>query len=219
MKGLTNFILVWMLITSSVEAATLTPTLNDQAIGISLSDVALPDTLMNELASGFEHRLLLRVVLISQAVKIVHADAMITAKYDLWDERYIVRTMAAGRLENERLLPTIQGVIAQLKTIRLDQLFLVENTLRDRDLMLQAELLINPIERQKIEQLREWVATHSTPNQALGYGVAFTPKPNDMFNRIFEQYTNGADLSAAWSLTIRSQPFRVDQLIKDKSSR
>ena len=215
MKVINLTLVLWTLLSFTARAATLAPIVDQEALGATLSEIALPATIARDLTSGFENRLLIRVLLISQTESIARADAMVTVKYDLWEERYIVRRILGGRVIDESVVKQVQDAAKALSTLRLDRLFLLSSLPKERDLTLQAELLINPIERDKLDRLREWVATNSAPRDAVGGGAAFTPRPNDLFNRIFEQYTSGADVAAPWRLTVVSQPFRPARLRGD----
>ena len=77
------------------------------------------------------------------------------------------------------------------------------------DLTLRVEVLLNPIDREKMQMIRKWVAQNSTPEVAGRQGISVS---NAIFNRIFEQYADGSDVAAVWRTAVQSARFRVDSL-------
>jgi hypothetical protein len=80
------------------------------------------------------------------------------------------------------------------------------------DLTLRVEVLLNPIDREKMRMIRKWVAQNSTPEVGGDQGLSMS---NAIFNRIFEQYADGSDVAAAWRVTVVSAPFRLERLKHD----
>jgi hypothetical protein len=100
--------------------------------------------------------------------------------------------------------------MSYLANLQLENVFPAGSLQNGRNLTLQAEVSINPIEREKIEQVRKWVASNSAPGGAVGVktgGAPLTAKPNDLFNAIFDQYIRGEDIVAAWKVTLTSKSF------------
>jgi hypothetical protein len=205
----------YALAAAMAQAATLTPISHRQTVGAVISDIAFPETLADDLASGLQNKLLIRVTVLFQDGPVARAEALFVVKYDLWEERYSFKSTVATQPVLESRFEQTNDVLHSLATLTLEGLFRVEDLPKDRELTMRAELLINPIAREKIDQLREWVAANSAPTDAVR---PFTPKPNDLFNRIFEQYTRGAEVAAPWRTTIESAPFRASQSL-DKAPR
>jgi hypothetical protein len=83
--------------------------------------------------------------------------------------------------------------------------------------VMRAEILLNPIERERLAAIRRWVAQNSTytPSDINGFGSAKglgSSRSNAIFNRIFEQYSQGMDLVAAWKETVTSEPFKIGDI-------
>jgi hypothetical protein len=79
------------------------------------------------------------------------------------------------------------------------------------ELQLRVDALLNPIDRERMQQVRRWVAENSayTP-QGRTSGAArpsAAPIVNTLFNRIFEQFSAGSDLAGAWHLSLSSSVF------------
>jgi hypothetical protein len=80
-----------------------------------------------------------------------------------------------------------------------------------------AEILFDPIEKARMEEVRKWVAENVQPGPpdtaSLSSGL---PAPRSatsrLFNKIFEQYAAGASVAAAWKQTVASKPFKPDEL-------
>jgi hypothetical protein len=199
------------LIATATNAANLEPKVDAGEIGAVVSQLSLPNTLVQDLASGFENRFLVRVELLTKGNAVARTVALITVKYDLWDETFFVtRQIAAGPVDKVDV-QNAEEMLGYLNTMTFNGLFKAATLPNEQDLVMQVELLANPIEREKIERLRQWVAANSAPRSVVDR-AAFTPKPNDLFNRIFEQYTRGADVAAPWRVDLMSQPFRLHKL-------
>jgi hypothetical protein len=91
-----------------------------------------------------------------------------------------------------------------LSSLPIPGLFTTRGLSANRDLTLSAEVLLNPIDREKLSMIRKWVAENSTPMNA-DQGISTS---NTVFNRIFEQYADGSELAAVWHVTLNSPPFR-----------
>ena len=175
------------LITTTIHAANVDPKIDGREVGVVVSDLSLPNTLPQDLASGFENKLLVRVVVLAKSDIVARTNWLITAKYDLWEEKYFVTRHAADGPVDKMSIQTTPEMVAYLSTLTLHGLFKVAALPPEQDLVMRVELFINPIEREKIDRLREWVAANSAPRGVID-SAAYTPKPNDLFNRIFDQY-------------------------------
>jgi len=208
--------LLWGLFaTTSCLAAELIPRIANQQLSAVLTGLALPGSLAKDFSSGLENKILIRVSIPSQLERLGRVDVSIIVKYDLWDEVFGVRTFSAAAMTRETRFKQVQDVMSYLASIDLTDLFPFASMPQDQDMVLQADILINPVEREKIERLSKWVAANSTPRGTAGLGpdtATLTSKPNDLFNRIFEQYANGADIAAPWRLTITSKSFTLRRL-------
>jgi hypothetical protein len=74
-------------------------------------------------------------------------------------------------------------------------------------------MLLNPIERERIDAIKKWVAENSTytPADTTGFSDkrVGSSHSNAIFNKIFEQYAHGADVAATWKESFSSKPFRI----------
>ena len=202
------------------SAAELIPRVTNPAFGASIVGLPFPATLTRDLTSGFENRIFIRISVVSSGKVIVRRDAVITAKYDLWEEQFTVQKFVGDALVAKMTFKQAQEVLAYLGRVELDDLFAVDSVQQGQDIAMQAEVSINPVEREKIERVRKWVAGNSMPG-AVGADPAGAPliaKPNDLFNKIFDQYTRGEDIVATWKMTVISKVFnrhtRTEAIVK-----
>lgn len=200
---------------ASLSAADLSPQRHNDHLGVRIQGSSLPDSFRRDLTSGLTNRLMLRVTL-HQAAKELHVRSVeLAVKYDLWDEEFTLTTRLDGVSVDVIVYTELQQVIQRLQDIRLPELFPTSKALADRDLTIRAVVLLNPIDRERLDAIREWVAGNSSrspldPAGAMGVGDASVS--NAIFNRIFEQYTRGSDLASAWQQTLTTKPFRLDSL-------
>jgi hypothetical protein len=204
--------LLLLLAASTVEAAEVSPTLADGKLGMRVNDLAFPATLPTDLGCGLTNRLYVRVSLMDARQLVEQRVVELAIRYDLWDERFIVNTINGASIET-RTVADAAGMNALLAALPLPTLFDEAAVPRARELVLRAEILLNPIGREKLRMIRKWVAQNSTPDVGADQAVSVT---NGIFNRIFEQYADGTDIAAVWREVAESKPFRIDDLANEK---
>ena len=211
------------LLHSSFSWATqLTPILDSGQLAVLVESTAWPDTLHKDLTSGLTNRILIRVTL-ARGEEIVQQRAVeITIRYDLWDERFEM-TVAINDVEAnsdafqsrlETTSHTIQSrddMQAVLRKLRLPRLFATTELTATQSYTVRAEILLNPVDRERMEMIKKWVAENSIAPADIGRGNGGGPAVT-IFNRIFEQYAKGADIAAIWHEASTSRPFRLEEL-------
>jgi hypothetical protein len=212
--------LLAMIAVSEALSAELTPFLESRRLGIAVSALPLPEKLPRELTSGLTNRLLVRVTLLADSRTVAQRAVEIAVKYDLWDENFSVTTRIDGAVVQERNYGNVAEVLGMLTNLRLAGLFGATELAAESPLVVRADALLNPIDRERLEQIRKWVAENTTPAPPTrGTSGASAPSANAasnaIFNRIFEQYAGGAGLAAAWNQNLSSRPFRPEDLARD----
>ncbi len=184
-----------------------------------MSDLALPSSVRSDFASGLTNRILIQVSLQQSSERITHAIAAIEIQYDLWDENYRFAISVNGLDVVSRTLAKADEVIAALSRVRLPGLFATGGIADGAPLQINAEILFDPLEKARMDEVRKWVAENSGPQSestpALGSQTQATPpvsQGNSLFNRIFEQYAAGATVAAAWQDSAESAGFSLREL-------
>ena len=204
--------IAFVIYASGACAGQLTPAVHDGQLGLTLESTAYPDTLRKDLTSGLTNRILVRVTL-TRGAEIVRQRAVeIAVRYDLWDEHFITTVTLDGVETNARTVPDMEQMQAWLRRLQLPHLFATHGLEHQQPFTLTAEVLLNPVDRERMEMIRKWVAQNNVGpgdiNGRKGGGdVAMV-----IFNKIFEQYAKGADVAAVWREISVSQPFRLDEL-------
>ena len=195
------FICLW---SAASVAATLSVTQSDVDVGVRIDALAYPESLPRELESGLTNRLYLRVTALDGATSLQVSTVEIAIRYDLWEQTFIVsRSVNTAPAETLRLVGTTE-MSAFLQSLHVPGIFASRTLPPNRELTLRAELLLNPIGKEKLRMIRKWVAENSAPNVDQGISTS-----NTVFNRIFEQYADGSDLAAVWRVDLVSPPFRL----------
>jgi len=195
------FICLW---SAASVAATLSVTQSDGDVGVRIDALAYPESLPRELQSGLTNRLYLRVTALDGATSLQVSTVEIAIRYDLWEQTFIVnRTVNTAPAETLRLAGTTE-MSAFLQSLHVPGIFANRTLPPNSQLTLRAELLLNPIGKEKLRMIRKWVAENSAPNVDRGISTS-----NTVFNRIFEQYADGSDLAAVWRVDLVSPPFRL----------
>jgi hypothetical protein len=109
--------------------------------------------------------------------------------------------------------PDIDAFLAKLE---LPDLFSTQALPTDGTATLRVDMLLNPIERERLESIKKWVLQNNTsiPTDTSGFSDkrVSNSRSNEVFNKIFEQYARGADVAATWKLSLSSKPFRVSEV-------
>lgn len=194
----------------------LTPFVHGGQLGVRLTDTRLPPTLRKDLVSGLTNRILLRVTLQPERQPPVRKVLDITIQYDLWEETFKMQILTDEALVSSRTYRQVDEVIAALLDLKLPGLFAPG---RVSALTLDVEVLFNPIDKERMDEIRKWVAENSrpAPPAGAGFGQGLPPpapasESRALFNRIFSQYAEGASVAAAWKDSAASQPFRLEDL-------
>lgn len=194
-------------IAALAHPAELTALIEGEYIGARLQALGFPDSLRKDLRSGLTNKLLLRVTLHEGERTVVTSNAQISLQYDLWDERFHTELFVNGTLLSTPELRTVEEAVAWLNDLRLPRLF--KTPAGETAFTLKAQVLLNPIERERLERIREWVKDNSSyvPLEGAARGAGPETGANAIFNRIFEQYVAGEELAAQWRQEVASAPF------------
>jgi hypothetical protein len=209
-------VLVLAVAAKTSVGAELIPVVRDHNLGIAIRAVALPTTFPKDLVSGLTNKLLIHVSLFSGGRQVDRKNAEISIKYDLWDETFKLTMAVNEAVVDVRSNLTREAVEAFLADIRIPDLFAAGEVREDGVAALRVEMLLNPIERERIEAIQQWVAENNTytPADTPGFGDkrVGSSRSNAIFNRIFEQYAQGAATAATWKESLSSKSFKIEEV-------
>ena len=214
--------LLWLALLSllganDVRATQLTPLLQRGELGVDLKGASLPPTLRKDLVSGLTNRIVIRVTLVRSGQPVTQRLVGFAIKYDLWEETFSVKVEVDDMPVSASTGQSLDEVITMLSDLNLPHLFPVDASTPDKSIVLTAEILFDPIEKERMEEIRKWVAENnrSGPPEASSLSAGL-PAPRStsarLFNRIFEQYAAGASVAATWKQTVTSKPFKLEEL-------
>jgi len=209
---------VWLAWPAASLSAQLSPFLRQRRIGVLIENVQLPAAFRKDLTSGLTSRVLMQLTLLQAEQPVAGKVVDIAFKYDLWDETFSM-TMAVDNVPVEsRTLAKADDVLAMLAHLSVPGVFAADNLYRSKTLAVAVRVLFNPVERERLEEIRKWVAENSRPAAADPQNSSSLSAPppvtesRTLFNRIFEQYADGAAVAAAFSDSGTSAPFRLEGL-------
>lgn len=139
----------------------------------------------------------------------------IAVRYDLWDERFVMSVALDGVETEARAVKTLDEMQAVLRQLRLPRLFATTGMAATELHTMTAEILLNPVDRERMEMIRKWVAENSIASDDIG-GRNTGGLSLAIFNRIFEQYAKGARIAAIWRETSTSRPFKLAELAAER---
>ena len=220
-KVKSHALLLLLLVLAPIGAlsAELNPFLQEHRLGALVTHVRLPPTLRKDLASGLTNKILIRVALSQDGKPPTQKLVGIAVRYDLWEETFSMDTRVDDVMVDSKTYRQIDDVVAALGNLRLPGLFTPGPTGERAQLALTAELLFNPVEKERMDEIRRWVAENSgsaLPDPTTVRPGLSAPAPASdsraLFNKIFQQYAAGASIAAAWKDAGSSKPFRVEEL-------
>jgi hypothetical protein len=196
--------------------AELTPLVGEHTLGVHIGGIAWPATLTKDLVSGLTNTLLIHAALFSDSRQLDQKTAVIAIKYDLWEETFALTVTVNGAVilaRTEQMQPQIEAFLANLE---LPELFAASEVPKDGTATLRVEMLLNPIERERLEAIKKWVIENniSIPADTSGFSDkrVGNSRSNEVFNKIFEQYAQGADVAASWKESLSSKPFKISEV-------
>ena len=198
--------LLLLVCTVGANAADVVVTRRDGKLGVRVNAVLYPANLSKDLVSGLTNRLYARISLLESGQVLEQRAVEIALRYDLWDERFSFVSTMNEKVVESRTLANIAETESLLAALSLPGLFDIGGLTDKRDYLLRVELLLNPIDREKLRAIRKWVSQNTSPNVAGDQMSA----SNAVFNRIFEQYSD-SDLAAAWRVALE-ESFRVESV-------
>lgn len=208
--------LLLVLAAQTAAPAELTPVVRDHKLGVNIRGIALPATIPKDLVSGLTNTLLIHVALFSDSQRLDQKTATIAIKYDLWDETFTLNVTIDDAVVSVRSRLTKQQIDAFLADLQLPDLFAESAVPKDRNVTLRLEMLLNPIERERLAAIKKWVSENSTYTPADTSGFSDkrvgASRSNEIFNKIFEQYARGADVAASWKESLSSRPFKIGEV-------
>jgi hypothetical protein len=201
---------------SPAAPAELTAVAREHSLGVHISGIAWPATFTKDLVSGLTNRLLIHTALFADSRRLDDKTAVIAIKYDLWEETFALTVTVNGAVisaRTEQRQPQIEAFLANLELL---DLFATSEVPKDRAATLRVEILLNPIERERLEAIKKWVIENDTsiPADTSGFSDkrVGNSRSNKVFNRIFEQYSQGAEAAASWKESFSSSPFKISEL-------
>jgi hypothetical protein len=216
-----------ILLLNPTLGAELTASRENGSITAVLRGLAFPPTLPKDLKSGLTTHLLVRLTLLENGRAEEQRDIDVAVRYDLWDENFPLTETAGRTVLRSQVFATLDQVTRFLENVTLPQALSAARILPGRTYTLSAQVLLNPIERERMERLKQWVAENgaserpATPvsSAPLGSGPSAPPAvapPESLFDRIFQQYASGLEASSAWRQTLVSAPFTLEGLSRDR---
>lgn len=198
--------LLLLVCTMGANAADVVVTRRDGKLGVRVIAVAYPASLSKDLVSGLTNRLYARISLLDSGRVLEQRAIEIALRYDLWDEQFSLASTMNETVVESRTLASVAEAESMLAALSLPGLFDIGRLSDQRDYLLRVELLLNPIDREKMRTIRKWVSQNTSPAVAGDQMSA----SNAVFNRIFEQYAD-SDLAAAWRVALE-ETFRVESV-------
>lgn len=208
-------ILTALILSSSLYALEVVPNQDGEHVSVELKHLKLPRKLNKELSSGLTTRMLFQLSL-QQGGDVLSAKTYrLSVLYDLWEETFHVEELT-GSSSRTWLLNSKKEVLELLGSPQFDKVFSTSGLRSDKKLNVKAQVLLNPVGRQKMEEIQKWVQKNTVLNPinpTTGRAVRANPRRGDtIFNAIFEQFARGHSVASDWKASATSKPFQILEL-------
>lgn len=243
MKKIALLIIALPLFSFSYE---LLPMVKENALEVVLKEIPLPETLSTDIQSGLTNRLLIQIILKNEKQDIIRKAFEVSIKYNLWDENFTVVTFTADKLEkSDSSLTTNKDealnvadtegkskpirsdfkskelVLEMLKNLKFSKVINTSKLDSKVVYTIFTEVLLNPISKEKIEKMKDWVNQNSVsppvdPTGRHSTGSIVAKSTNSFFSKIYNQYLDGNSEPTAWKISAYSRSFKIGDLIVEK---
>lgn len=194
-------------------AAELVPYSEGDFIGAQLRGMRLPQSLRQDLVSGLTNRLLIRMTLAAEGRTISQSVVAIGIKYDLWEESFRMTLSVDDRELPARTFAKIEDVLSVLADLTLNTVLRSSDLQPGRAHTMLADVLFDPVDRERMENIRRWVSRNSAlPTSGAQTAAGGSSPSAALFNAIFEQYAEGADIASTARDSATSVSFKPEQL-------
>ena len=202
------------LASASTQAADVVPFIENGMLGARVRDLDFPASFPKDLTSGLTSHVMVRLSLRAPGRPDAQRVVELAVKYDLWEETFRFTLSIDGHVLMSDTQAGRDAMLARLRDARLPALFPEAGLTPGVAYSLHADVLLNPIDAERMEKIRKWVAENSayTPGQADVPGTGTTTASNEIFNRIFDQFATGSRTAAIWRETVVSSPFRPESV-------
>ena len=187
-------------------------------IGIVVDKLSFPESFSKDMASGLTNKILIGVEAIVEDKAAVQTAAVVLIKYDLWNENYKL-TFIVGESTTKKTFKAVKEVSAFLSHLRVPDLIMIKDLPKEKGFILKISVFLNPIEKERMDKIRSWVAQNSAsiPDPSgLGSVKPIAHRSSSLFNKIFDQYAADSDLASAWREVAISKPLRLADVVHEK---
>ncbi len=203
------------------RATVLSPFFIDSQMGAYVKEMKFPDSFSKDLTSGLTNKILFRFELIDGSHEHLQNVAEVSIKYNLWNENFKIIMVTGNTETSQRTLQTLDEVLSLLSSLRIQNLWSAGQLPKSESFSLKVDVLLNPVEKEQMDKIREWVTKNSlsTPTDVAGVAASrgvSSSRSNELFNRIFTQYSKGTNYASIWRDSKTAGPFSLKELNHEK---
>lgn len=217
MKASSLIIIFNLLLCSFVEAISVMPTQQGRRLGVKIEKIAYPQKLLAELKSGFTNRLIVEIQIQVENKVVGKKQIQLVSKYDLWEETFTLFLVSDGIVLKKQTYTKIAEVIKSLDPLIATDVMAIPSSINSgQSFFLRVELSLNPIEKEKMQEVQKWVRENSTAAASGFSGIISRPVSGKMFADLFSQVAQGQDNAATWRVSAESAPMLWKDLRESK---
>ncbi len=213
-----NIIIIFLLILISIKvsASEVVPVKYADYLGVKLNLEGIPfEVLKKDFASGLTTNILIQANISTNKGSDV-SNVIVGVFYDLWDEIYNVK-ISAMYFNDVVIFGKITDLNNYIKYLKIKKLYPMSKLYKDGHCRINIRVEINPIQKEKMALIQKWISSNSITTMSGDSGIKITSLGmhfNELFNKIFNQYTSKAD--ALFKAEFQSDSYKISEIKNGK---
>lgn len=218
-----------------VQATQLQSDIEGNSVNVMVKDIDYPAQFVEkELDSGLPNTINIFVTMMSGSEVVYGFSVNYHVVYDLWDEVYVLKQQTSKGVNLTKTFRSKSLLLSYMQRFEQKAFYLVDDLAKHKALMLTAQVVVNPVETERIKKIQAWIANSKgfeakldsnnklqvvsnspTGSVAARAATGSGPRFQKLFDNILAQYMNSDELPALW----RSKKVTIDLKTYDKSQR
>jgi len=144
----------------TVNAINLTIKSQPKQLTAVITDINYPQSMLKkELNSGLQSHISVYINFTQNEKNLLTCHQSFQITYDLWDEHYVVTIEKNSDIQQTKIIKNAAEILLLLNTINVSCDEVLSKLSNNQKYLLQAKVLINPVNVKRIKKIKNWIAT------------------------------------------------------------
>jgi hypothetical protein len=228
----------------SLKAIELSSSQKGHELSLRVTDINYPTELLNkEVNSGLQSRFFSIITFEKAGDIFTQCSYSLSVTYDLWDEHYRIEQIENTGLASSFIMTDVNEVYNKLENLEIK--CQLKGIQPDSNLIIKAQVFVNPVEHKRIEKIKSWInssqghnsdsgSTSSNTNVGNNHnslinvggntvksimkdtGATARPRFEKLFDKILSQYSGPSEVISLWKSTVASKTLNLRQANNEK---